>query len=127
MGARKLEKESYESNPVEIKQVDATDLTRFKEIAEAYWHELMPKSPMLKDPDRKEANFQYCFAWDGGNRHPYWALVHDEPVGFMTFEANTREKRAAIHDFFIRPLSRRKGYGTAMVAWLLAELDTYGV
>ena len=112
---------------MEIELVDPKDLAHFKAIAEAYWNEMMPKSPMLQDPDRKEANFQYCFAWDGGNRHPHWALVNGEPVGFMAFEVNTRERRAAIHDFYIRPSSRRQGYGTAMVAWLLAELDAHGV
>ena len=112
---------------MEIKQVDPEDRAPFRELVEAYWRELMPQSPALLDPDRNEANFQYCFAWDGGDRHPYWALVDDQPVGFMAFEVNGREKRAAVHDFYIRPPARRRGYGGAMVAWLLAHLDSHGV
>ena len=50
---------------MEIEQVAPEELSIFREVAEAYWHEMMPKSPMLQDADRKEANFQYCFAWDG--------------------------------------------------------------
>ncbi len=112
---------------MEINLVAPKDRAQFRVLAEAYWHEMMPKSPVLQDPDRMEANFQYCFSWDGGNRHPHWALVQDEPIGFMAFEVNGREKRAAVHDFYICPESRRQGYGTAMVAWLMAHFDTHGI
>jgi len=87
----------------------------------------MPKAIVLQDPERQERHFHDSFAWDGGNRHPYWVWVDDHPIGFVSFEVHEGEKRAFVDDFFVDPAYRRQGYGSAMVAWLGDHLDRRGI
>ncbi|MBN1811000.1 MAG: GNAT family N-acetyltransferase, partial [Anaerolineae bacterium] len=47
--------------------------------------------------------------------------------GFVSLEVFTAQKRVFVGNFYIIPEERRKGYGTAMVAWLLSRLDSIGV
>jgi ribosomal-protein-alanine N-acetyltransferase len=112
---------------VRIEPVDLKDKARFRELAEAYWRELMPKSVVLQDAEWREAYFREEFAWDGGDRHPYWALVDGRPVGFVSFEVSEGQKHAFIDNFCVVPEERRKGYGRDLVAWLFSHLDSLGV
>ncbi|MBN1810949.1 MAG: GNAT family N-acetyltransferase, partial [Anaerolineae bacterium] len=110
-----------------VQMVDVRDEPRFREMAEAYWRELMPRSAVVQDAERGEAYFRGEFAWNGGNRHPYWALVDGCPIGFVSLEVFTAQKRAFVDNFYVVPEERRRGYGTAMVAWLFSLLDDLGV
>ena len=110
-----------------IEKVDMEDLARFRKMVEAYWQELMPQASVLRDPGQREAYFQEQFAWEGGNNHPYWAMVDDCRVGFVAFEVSEEQKRAKVNNFYVVPEKRRQGYGTAMVQWLFSYLDGLGV
>lgn len=110
-----------------IEQVDPKEMAAFRHMVEAYWQELMPHAVVLRDPRQWEAYFQAQFAWDGGNRHPCWATVGGERVGFLSLDLYEEERRAQINHFYIVPEQRRRGYGTAMVAWIFFYLDGLGV
>lgn len=107
---------------VEIKYID-----QFRQMVEAYWQELMPKASVIKDADKREAYFQEQFAWDGGNNHPYWAIIENRPIGFVTFELSGDHKQAVVNNFYIIPEERHQGYGTTIVRWLFTYLDSHGV
>ena len=110
-----------------LEKVDVQDLAAFRQMVEAYWQELMPKANVIKDPEQREAYFQERFAWDGGNRHPHWAVAEGRRIGFIMFEVAGDQKRAWVEDFYVLPEVRRKGYGTAIVQWLSTHLDSLGV
>ncbi|MFQ5794703.1 MAG: GNAT family N-acetyltransferase [Candidatus Bipolaricaulia bacterium] len=112
---------------VELVLVDKTELPIFRKMVEAYWHELMPDAIVLRDSAEGEAYFQSRFSWEGGNNNPYWALVDGRRVGFLMFRVLGDGRSAHVHDFYVVPEEHRKGYGTAMVKWLLAHLDHLGV
>ena len=110
-----------------IEQVSLKDRARFRELVEAYWRELMPNSTVVRDTEQRDAYFQEEFAWDGGNRHPYWALVDGRLVGFVSFEVSEAQRCAFVDGFYVVPEERRKGYGRDLVAWLFSHLDRLGV
>jgi ribosomal protein S18 acetylase RimI-like enzyme len=112
---------------VRIERVEGHDIAQFRRMVEAYWQELMSKASVVKDPGRRKAYFQERFGWDGGNNHPHWAIEEGGPIGFMVFEVSAEQKRAMVNDFYVLPEARRRGYGRAMVRWLLAHLDSLGV
>ena len=96
-------------------------------MVEAYWQELMPKARSVRDPEQRETTFRAEFDWDGGNNHPYWAMVDRRWVGFMAFEVSDDQRQARVNNFYVVPAERRKGYGTAMAQWLFSYLDNLGV
>ena len=61
----------------------------------------------------------------GGNRHPHWALVDKQPIGFVSFEIE--DQTAYVHDFYIATEHRRKGYGSEMTGWLFEYFDEMGI
>jgi ribosomal protein S18 acetylase RimI-like enzyme len=110
-----------------LEKVQQTDIGDFHRIVEAYWHEVMPQSDVVKNPERREAYFRECFTWAGGNRQPYWAIADGRRVGFVTYTVDAAKHSASIDDFYVMPDARRRGYGTAMVQAVYAQLDTHGV
>jgi ribosomal protein S18 acetylase RimI-like enzyme len=112
---------------VYLEQVKLTDIHDFRRVVEAYWQELMPRSAVVHNPARREAYFQECFTWAGGNRHPYWAVIEGHRVGFLTYTVDEAKKSASIDDFYVMPEVRRRGYGAAMLRAVYAQLDQLGV
>jgi ribosomal protein S18 acetylase RimI-like enzyme len=102
-----------------IEQVGADDIARLREIVAEYWRELMPKSDVVNDPARWEARFREQFG------QPYWMLEDGDPIGLVAFEV--AGKRARVDEFYVVPEKRRLGYGTVLVKWLFAHLDSLGV
>jgi hypothetical protein len=100
---------------LKIEQVDTKHRAGFRSMVQDFWRELTPKSTVVNDPGRWEACFREQFAWDGGNHHPHWAVVDDQPVALMAFGVSVEQKRATVSSFCVIPDERRKGYGT-MVA-----------
>ena len=96
-----------------LERVASGDIIDFQKMVDAYWQELMPHSPMVKDMERRNAYFRKCFTWEGGNRHPYWAVVDGRRVGFVSFEVALANKSASVDDFYVALTERRKGYGSA--------------
>ncbi|MBN1814970.1 MAG: GNAT family N-acetyltransferase [Anaerolineae bacterium] len=102
-----------------IERVDAQDIARFREIVAAYWQELMPQSDVVNDLKRWEVCFREQFD------QPYWMLEDGEPVGLVAL--GVVGKQARVNEFYIVPEKRRLGYGTVLVKWLFAYLDSLGV
>jgi GNAT superfamily N-acetyltransferase len=94
---------------------------------DTYWHELMPHAPVIHDAARRAAYFRERFAWEGGNRHPFWAVVDGRSVGFVSLALDEAKKLACINDFYVMPAERCKGYGSALVQALYRYLDEWGV
>jgi len=107
--------------------VQRTDSGDFRRIVEAYWQEVMPQSDVVNNPDRQEAYFRACFPGAGGHRQPYWAIADGRRVGFVAYTVDAAQHSASIDDFYVVPNACRRGYGTAMVQALYAQLDTHGV
>lgn len=110
-----------------LEKVHRTDICDFRRIVEAYWQEVMPQSDVVKNPERREAYFRERFTWAGGNRQPYWAVADGCRVGFVAYAVDAAKQSASIDDFYVVPEARRRGYGTAMVQAVYAQLDTHGV
>jgi ribosomal protein S18 acetylase RimI-like enzyme len=105
---------------VQIVRIDSEDLLSFRKMVGAYWQE-------VQGSVHREAYFQSRFSLDGENDGLYWAAVGDHRIGFLMFRVYEDGAHAHIHDFYVIPEERRKGYGTAMVKWLLQYLDHLGV
>jgi ribosomal protein S18 acetylase RimI-like enzyme len=110
-----------------LEPVDPSNIEGFRRMVVGYWQELMPQSNVVQDGERQKAYFQESFNWDGGNRHPYWALVDGRKVGFASFAVDEADNAARIEDFYVVPEERRKGYGAALVQELYKHLDKRGV
>jgi ribosomal protein S18 acetylase RimI-like enzyme len=110
-----------------VEQVDPADAGAFREMAEAFWKELMPHADAIQTPARRDAYFRQAFGWDGEDDHPHWARVDGRRVGFLSFCTDVGQRRARVSNLYVVPEERRKGYGTAMVRWLCGHLDALGV
>jgi GNAT superfamily N-acetyltransferase len=110
-----------------LEKVHLADIYNFRRIVDAYWQELMPHSAVVHNPARREAYFQECFTWAGGNRHPHWAVAEGHRVGFLTYTVDEAKKSASIDDFYVMPEARRQGYGAAMVRAIYAQFDQRGI
>jgi ribosomal protein S18 acetylase RimI-like enzyme len=103
--------------PVEPSERDA--LLR---VALAYWQELMPKAAVLDDT---ASYFSSRFNWQGDIKRPYWALLNSARIGFVSF--TLKPPRATIHDFYILPEHRRRGYGTQLLNRTLTRFDAHQI
>jgi ribosomal protein S18 acetylase RimI-like enzyme len=112
---------------MQLELVQPAERDDFRQIAEAYWEELMPHADVLQDAKRRERYFRDEFTWDGGNQHPYWVIVDGHQVGFIAFSVDLERKTAYIEDFYVLPEARRRGNGTAMLQTLYQQLDAIGV
>ena len=110
-----------------IEKVGKSDLDAFRQMVEAYWLELMPKADVVQGESERAFYFQYQFGQDEQNRHLHWAKLQKNPIGFMNVVLDEDEKRATIHDFYVIPEERRKGYASEMMSWLFKFLDKRGI
>jgi ribosomal protein S18 acetylase RimI-like enzyme len=110
-----------------MRKVAPEERGTFREMVEAYWAELMPKADVIATAAAREAYFRQQFTWEGGDRHPYWAIADKGPVGFLSFSIDPSERRAKVHDSYVVPDMRRQGVGSTMVRWLFAHLDCLGI
>lgn len=60
---------------MQLELIPLTEQENFRQMAEAYWQELMPHADVLQDAARRERYFQEEFTWAGGSQHPYWAIA----------------------------------------------------
>lgn len=112
---------------IKLERIQPSERERFRQVAETYWHELMPQADVLQDAERRERYFQERFTWDSGNQHPYWANVDGRQVGFISFSIDLERKTAYIEDFYVLPEARRRSNGTAMLQALFRQLDESGI
>jgi ribosomal protein S18 acetylase RimI-like enzyme len=110
-----------------LEKVDPRDTAHFRRMDDSFLEELQPRSDAATDPELRESHFQQEFAWDGGSRHPYWAIVDNCRVEFISFAVSDDRKRAEIRQLYVVPAKRRQGHGAAMVRWLLSHLDELGI
>jgi ribosomal protein S18 acetylase RimI-like enzyme len=106
-----------------LEMIDLADLAEFRRGAEVYWQEIMPHAGVVKDAAQREAYFQARFTWQGGNRHPYWAVTAGRRIGFVSFSLDEAHATACIEDFYVRVEARRQGYGRLMVQALARLFD----
>jgi ribosomal protein S18 acetylase RimI-like enzyme len=110
-----------------IAPVTIREQGQFRQMLVEYWGDIVPDAPWLLDPILAEAQFQDRYRWDGGNNHPYWAVVDGRRVGFLMYRIYEDNVTAYIHDFFITATARREGYGTEMLRELLSLLQSWGI
>ena len=108
-----------------IEPVPVEAREQFRAMAEAYWRDLMPDAAVCKSRESRDSFFEETFTWAGGNRHPHWALVDKQPIGFVSFEIE--DQTAYVHDFYIATEHRRKGYGSEMTGWLFEYFDEMSI
>lgn len=111
----------------QLELVQPAEQERFRQIAEAYWQELMPHADVLQSAEQRERYFQEEFTWTGGNQHPHWGSVDGHLIGFVSFSVEQERKTAYIDDFYILPEARRQGNGTALLQALYRHFDEIGV
>ena len=111
--------------PMTIEPVPIAARGQFRALAEAYWREVMPQASVCQSQKACDAFCEEIFTWAGGNRHPHWALIEGQPIGFVSFEIEGG--RARVHDFYISSEHRRRGYGAKIVDWLFAHFDEKGI
>ena len=111
--------------PMTIEPVPIAARGQFRALAEAYWREVMPHASVCQSQKACDAFFEEIFTWAGGNRHPHWALIEGQPIGFVSFEIEGG--RARVHDFYISSEHRRRGHGAKIVDWLFAHFDEKGI
>jgi len=119
-------------NELHIKRVPVERREEFRAMAEVYWYDLMPDSSVCKSREDSDAFFGETFMWEGGDRHPYWVLLENRPIGFVSFDGDGGDshldgKIAYVHDFYVSAKYRRKGYGSEIVKWLFGHLDSLGI
>ncbi|MCL4860748.1 MAG: GNAT family N-acetyltransferase [Caldilineaceae bacterium] len=107
---------------IELIPVQPSEQTEFRQLAEAYWKELMPKAAVLKDSASRDRHFADSFRWEGEQDRPYWALRAGERVGFVTLSRNGQS--AYIDDFYIVPGARRQGLGRRVLQAITARFDS---
>lgn len=111
----------------QLERVQPSERERFRQMAEAYWQELMPHADVLQNAERRERYFQEEFTWASSNQHPYWAIVDGQLVGFVSFSVDQERKTAYINDFYIIPAARRQGNGATMLQALHRKFDEMGI
>ena len=113
------------TNDLHIEPVPIAAREQFRAMVEAYWREVMPHASACQSPEARDGFFEEIFTWAGGNRHPHWVLMEEQPIGFVSFEIEGGIAR--VHDFYVVAEHQRKGYGTKIVDWLFVHFDGMGV
>ena len=103
-GIERMREISTSDFHIEPVPVEARD--QFRAMAESYWRDLMPDAAVCKSRESRDYFFQETFTWAGGNRHPHWALIEKQPIGFVSFEIE--DETAYVRDFYIAAEYRRK-------------------
>lgn len=111
--------------PINIQPVPPDQTHHFRELVEDYWWEIMPTARGVRDRASRYVYFKERFRWEDGVEPPWWAVDDEGPIAFVAFTASGT--RADIHDFYVCPRVRRRGVGSRLVTWLMAELDRRGV
>ena len=110
---------------MQLQPVDPSHREDFYAVVLDYWQELMPDSAIMASAAKQVAYFADRFCWEGDITPPHWGVQHDRRVGFVNF--TLKEKRAHIHDFYVLPAERRKGYGRVLVQAIYDHFDAAGV
>ena len=99
------------------------DLPRLRQMADAYWDELMPSADTVRTPQSRSRYFTGRFG-DGASQ-TFLALTDEQTIGFVRTVVDG--KRATITDFYVDRDHRRKGAGSGMLRDALARFDKLGV
>ncbi|MBV7330554.1 GNAT family N-acetyltransferase [Chloroflexi bacterium TSY] len=108
---------------VELRPIQSSERERLRQIVEVYWQELMPHADVVRDAERRDRYFQQRFPLDERHHPIQWAIVEGHPVGFIAATVDPTRNQATVHDFFVLPAERRRGYGTAIVNALYRQFD----
>jgi len=112
---------------VQLKSVHPSECELFRQMAEAYWQELMPHADVVQDVEQCAGYFQERFPFADPNHRVQWAIIDEQPVGFVAFTLDQTHRQAMIEDFYVAPTERRKGYGTGIVHLLYPQFDELGI
>lgn len=95
-------------------EVPGVERPSLRTMADAYWQEIMPNSPIIQDPTRRARYFETRFATGAAGGHQWWARLDELVVGFGNAQLLTDEagdRYGYLKDFYIVPERRRKGHG----------------
>ena len=109
--------------------IPASERQALRAMADAYWQEIMPHSPILKDPARRARYFDVRFGAGNGRGHQWWAKVDDAIVGFINADLlidEAGETYGYLKDFYIVPERRRQGHGAAFAGMIFAWMREHG-
>ncbi len=110
---------------LEIHLIGDSERSALFEMAQRYWAELVPRSPIVQDPALRPSYFDYQFRLGEPDNYQWWARVDGTNIGFanvQTSEDWTGEPWAYIKDFYIEPPWRRRSYGRAFACAIIDEL-----
>ena len=98
-------------------------------MADDYWREIMPQSPIALDRVRRERYFETRFARRTGRDYQWWEKDEEITVGFANAALLTDEAGdiyGYLKDFYITPEHRHRGYGGAFARLIFDWLKTHG-
>lgn len=112
---------------MKISEVSSRELPKLHEIAEKYLTELNNIAGETPDPEGVKSFVNRRFSLDDEGKFIFWAIVDGSPIGFAMLHIYEDGKYAFIHDFYIIPEKRQKGYGTSFIEWLRRHLEDRGI
>jgi len=105
-----------ESEIVKLKRVDPSEHENLYALVDDYLLELGTHRELSVGPT-DAAGYSYLHLyWKEAGRHPFFILSGDTRVGFVLIREVASESIIEMSDFYIRPLSRRAGFGSAALA-----------
>jgi ribosomal protein S18 acetylase RimI-like enzyme len=110
---------------IELRLIEAHEQQAFRQMAEAYWQELMPHADVLRDAASCDRYFGESFQWAGEIERLYWAVRGQERMGFLAY--SLIGQAAYINDFYVIPAARRAGIGRQMAEALNQRFDQFGI
>ncbi len=109
-----------------LRAVSPGERSLLYEMTLAYWQELMPRAPVVRDPSLGPQYFDRQFRLERDCRQ-WWILLADERIGFANVELRHDpggQRWGYIKDFYIAPAWRRQGHGRGcaqrIIEWLKA-------
>lgn len=112
-----------------ICEIREEDRTVLREMAEAYWREIFPRSPVVQDPAYRDRYFAGRFRRPSDGASQWWAKAGEKIVGFANVELaknDVGDVYGIVKDFYIRPDRRHRGQGRAFAELLFRWLHERG-
>ena len=112
-----------------ICKISEQERPSLRAMAEAYWQEIFPRSPVVHDPAYRARYFESRFPRQSGDACQHWAKVGEEIVGFANVQLTKDDAGdivGCIKDFYISPDWRRQGHGAALAELLFLWLHGQG-
>lgn len=104
------------SRDIELRRVDHTERSVLDRLIDGYLAELSAHREVPVGPS-DAASYEYLpLYWQEPGRHPFWVVAEGRRVGFVLIREVEKESIIGMSDFYIRPESRRSGFGRATLS-----------